>query len=199
MPPARLFLAAALLLGFTLIAPARAADLGVGSSAPVTAAAVETPKAYLDRKAVLLMIRATFDVVEAEAVPELLRAEAGTLDAGGPDANRVAELDRELLAEGSYYLVSLRYTALSGGAIWPEDQPEAAYLSQALVRLDALQAALIDAVEHHDDPLPIFEEAQKIMLLTYGELSVPKDRDRFAGRDAMVDAALEANGPHADT
>lgn len=187
---------AVLALAFALTLHGKAADLG---ATPPTASTLETVDSYLDRKAVLLMIRTTFDVIEADALPTLLNAEAGRLDAAGADADQTAMLDRELLAEGSYYLVSLRYTALSGGAIWPADRPEDAYVKDTVGRLDALQAALIDAVAHHDDPLPIFEEAQKIMLLTYGELSVPKERDRFAGRDALVDAALAADGPHADT
>lgn len=188
---------AILAIGFAFTLHGKSADLG--TMPPAASAPVETVDSYLDRKAVLLMIRTTFDVIEADALPQLLKTAAGNLDAAGADADQTAVLDRELLAEGSYYLVSLRYTALSGGAIWPADRPEDAYVKETVGRLDALQAALIDAVAHRDDPLPIFEEAQRIMLLTYGELSVPKDRDRFAGRDALVDAALAANGPHADT
>jgi hypothetical protein len=199
----------ALAISLPLLATARsplAADMGAsepgaaataGEAEPVDA--VAALDAYLRRHAVLLMIRASFDVVPHGQVVDELAAEARRLGANGPSEHDLARLDRDLLAEGSYYLVSLRYLATVGGAIWPADRPERFYVNDALVRLEALQERLIEAVETRADPLPVLSEAQAIHALTEGLAEVPEELDYFARRDAIVEEALVTDGPRADT
>jgi hypothetical protein len=196
----RMLLLAAMALPLALgpALPGTAADLGAGRpllAAPASAAATAD---YLRRRAVLLMIRATFDLVADEEVPQLLAADLQRLEGNGPAEHELARLDRELLAEGSYYLVSLRYLAEVGGAVWPADRPESAYANDALVALEALQQRLIKAVNSRADPLPIFEQAQAILALSEGFVRVPADMDHFAGRDAIV-AQLLASRRAANT
>lgn len=163
------------------------------------AGAATALEAYLRRQAVLMMIRATFDVVPHDEVRGELAAEARRLGAAGPSEYDLDRLDRDLLAEGSYYLVSLRYLALVGGAIWPADRPERFYVSDALVRLEALQEQLMEAVETRADPLPILREAQAIHALTEGLAEVPEELDYFVRRDAIVEEVLATHGPRTST
>lgn len=175
-----------------------AADLGAGTGvAPVTETYDEI--AYLRRQAVLLMIRSTFDVVDYELLEDELASEVRRLGARGPTDNDVAALDRNLLMEGGYYLVSLRYLTMLGGAIWPGDKSEAVYANDTLVKLDTLEQELVEAVASRADPLPIFEEAQRLLVLTEGLTEVEPENDRFASRDAMVDQALADYGPRSST
>ena len=177
------------------VIPARAADMGAGAPPAVgvpsdSKSRVETAAGYLRRRAVLLMIRATFDLLRDEDVPGALAADSARIGAAGPSEEEAARLDRDLLAEGSYYLVSLKYLAEAGGAVWPDDRPERSYASAALVALDALQDRLIAAVHARTDPLSIFEQAQDILALTEGYIDVPAALDHFAGRDLIVERIL---------
>lgn len=167
------------------------------TAAPVYATAALTT--YLKRHAALLMIRASFDVVPHDQVTAELAAEVRRLGANGPAEHDLARLDRDLLAEGSYYLVSLRYLATLGGAIWPADRPERFYVNDALIRLEALQERLIETVEMRADPLPVLKEAQAIHALTEGLAEVPEELDYFDQRDAIVEEVLAADGPGTST
>lgn len=177
-----------------------AADLGARAPPPVSALGKtvtgnETLDDYLRRRAVLLMIRSTFNLLLPDEVPRVLAADLRRIGAAGPSEEESLQLDRDLLAEGSYYLVSLRYLAEAGGAVWPSDRPESSYASAALVKLDALQDRLIEAIEQRSDPLPILQEAQAILALTEGYSNVPRGLDRFADRDVIVQDVLEKHGP----
>ena len=178
---------------------ALAADLHAAPRPETAAENTESAVDYLRRLAVLGMIRATFNVIATEDIEAVLERAANAFGAGGPSEFDVARLDRDLLAEGSYYLVSLRYLAESGGAAWPSDRPEIAYTNDALVTLDSLQDRLIDAVNEEADPLPIFKEAQRILALSEGFLAIPVEMDRFKDRDAMVEQVLANHGPTART
>lgn len=178
---------------------ARAADLDVGPAPLPAAERAEAPADYLRRLAVLQMIRATFNVIATDEVEPELERVARTLSPAGPSESQLARLDRDLLAEGSYYLVSLRYLTESGGAAWPGDRPESSYAYDALVTLDALLDRLVEAVEARADPLAVFVEAQGVLALTEGYRSVPPRMDRFRDRDAMVKRVLARFGPTAST
>lgn len=178
-----------------LALPIRAADLRMGPPAVVAGDAGEAADDYLRRRAVLLMIRATFDLLLDEDVPRVLAGDIVRIGTAGPSEGQSAQLDRDLLAEGSYYLVSLRYLAETGGAVWPNDRPESSYANDALVTLDGLQNQLIDAINERTDPLPIFEEAQRILALSEGFSEVPASLDHFDGRDVIVEEVLADHGP----
>jgi hypothetical protein len=168
----------------------QAADLDV--AAPISEAQpAEAAVDYLDRLAVVLMIRSSFDVVAVEDVAGLLLDAAEGI---GIEVSAEASetLDQQLLTEGGYYLVSLRYLALSGGAAWPEDRSEGSYVRDAVLELEGLEAALVTSVRERRDPLPILLEAQRIRALTEGYPEVPEALQRFAGRDELVTAALAA-------
>ena len=182
-----LFVAVVAILSAAPSAP-RAADLRL--EAPPVTAPSETTTSYLDRDAVLMMIRATFNAIDPTTIAPTLADDAGRIGADGPLPGETQLLDRQLLTEASYYLVSLRYLAMSGGANWPGDRAEAIYVNDTLVKLDALEDRLIETMSQHGDPLAILLEAQQILALTEGYTSLPPEMDRFANRDALVDAAL---------
>lgn len=178
-------------LGLAGAAPVSSADLGtvppIPMPRPVEAA---DPADFAKREAVLLLIRETFTLLDETDVMQQLASGAERRKAAGPsEADQVA-LDRALLAEGSYYLVSLRYLILAGGAAWPADRPVRAYEDDAIVKLDALQEQLFEAVARREDPLPVFLEAQKIWALTEGNNEVPEQMDLFGHRDQMIDILL---------
>jgi hypothetical protein len=152
---------------------------------------------YLDAKAVLLLIRANFNVLpESEIVPSL-EGDLKRIGAKGPSERDEVELDNGLTAEGSYFLVSLRYTIEAGGAAWPKDRSEKSYEADSLARLDTLQDQLIADVASGVDPLPVMAAAQSIWALTNGMTAVAADTDFTAKRDTMVQEALKA-APWAD-
>jgi hypothetical protein len=173
---------------FGAVVSAHAADMPARPE--IRVAETESVADYLDRLAVLLMIRATFDVVEADAVGVQLDEAAKAIGEDTAPAEASATLDRELLTEGGYYLVSLRYLALAGGAAWPDDRSEASYERDAVNELEGLEAALIDSVAARRDPLPVLLAGQHIYGLTEGYKDLPAEMDRFARRDALVEAAL---------
>lgn len=184
--------------------PVAAADPGAGAPPPISApdeAAIgsEALDDYLRRRAVLLMIRSTFNLLLPADVPRVLAADVRRIGAAGPSEEESLQLDNDLLAEGSYYLVSLRYLAETGGAVWPSDRPESSYANDSLVELDALQDQLIEAIEQRADPLPILQEAQAILALTEGFTKTPASLDRFADRDAIIEDVLAKHGPRTKT
>lgn len=172
--------------------PAQAADMTTVPPIPMNRP-VDTADALTDyarREAVLLLIRQTFSLLDAEGMLNELAVAAERADRNGPtEAMRIA-LDRALLAEGSYYLVSLRYLVLAGGAAWPADRPARFYEDDAIVRLDALQEQLFEAVATRADPLPVFLEAQRIWALTEGYTSLPEHLDVFGHREDIVESVL---------
>ena len=162
-------LLAVLVLGEAAV-PTRAADMRAtnpadhGAPADPEAAEAHDGTAALEdhlaSNAVLLLIRMTFNLLDADDVHRQLTSNIHRLATSGPIESDLIALDRALLAEGSYYLVSMRYLIQAGGAAWPTDRPARFYENDALVKLAALQERLFEAVETRADPLPIFLAAQ---------------------------------------
>lgn len=154
---------------------------------------------YLKRRAVLLLIRSQFDVVPRGQIQDVLAADAQRLGGAGPSPGDADALDRDLLAEGSYYLVSLRYLIQGGGAAWPHDRAGEAYDEATLIRLDFLLERLFAAVKTRADPLPVFLEAQEIQALTEGFKTAPDNWAVFSDRDRLVAQVIANHGPVART
>lgn len=197
----RIALAAMLLLSLSGIEvrAAVAADL----DAPPLPAEARDPmvvaRDYISRRAVLLMIRATFDVIQNQEIPSLLAQDLRRIGASGPTEEDLAALDTDLLMEASYYIVTLRYLIEVGGGLWPSDRPESTYVNDAIVRLRTLTTELIDAVNDRADPLSIMRQVDEITAWTEGYAEPPPELDHFAGRDAIVDEALRKHGPRTST
>jgi hypothetical protein len=179
------------------VAAGSAADLPRNDEPRDIEAARQAVTRYLSNRALLLMVRSTFDVIEKDEIELELVADAERLTAAGPSGEEMAVLDRELLAEASYYVVSLKYLTLVRGAVWPEDRPETAYANDALMRLDALQEELQADILSGIDPLPVLESAQDLLLLSEGLKETPPHRDVFAGRDDLIRSVLDQHGPWA--
>jgi len=198
----RLYAIAALLafLGTSLpAAPLRAADVPARAAAATPELAEQAARHYVSQRAVLFMIRATYSVVPSGDVPALIADDVRSVGAAGPTDADTAQLQRDLVAEGSYFLISLRYLAESGGANWPGDRAEAMYINDAKVTVDALLDRLLDAVQAGDDVLPIMQQADELYSLTEGARGVTPDLDHFADRDQLVDDAFTQVGPRSGT
>lgn len=172
-----------------------AADRLETTPLPETVDRVSAGKLYLKRRAALLLLRARFADIAADEIPGRLAADAKTIAGAGPSSEAIAELDSNLLAEGSYYIVSLVYLVQSGGALWPTDKAEKTYVYDALTKLDDLQAELFAAVKERTDPLPVLVEIDRINAWTEGYSDLPASLDHFEGRDALVAAALATAQP----
>ena len=184
----RVLLICAMLLAGTGVAPA--ADIIAPPPERPSAVAAATLRAYLERKALVLLVREKFDVLAPDDVAPLLAADLGRMGAAGPSLHDEAELDRQLRGEGSYYLVSIEYLVRGGGAAWPQDRPASAYVNDALVQLAALADRLAASIAAGGDPLPVFLAAQRLEALAEGETTLPAAADRFGRRDELVRAAL---------
>jgi hypothetical protein len=132
------------------------------------------------------MVRATFDVIAREDLKDRLQDEARRWGGAAPSPETLADIDRQLLAEASYYLVSLSYVVQVGGAAFPADKTEAVYANDTLVRIDSLQRQLVDAIADGGDVLPILSEAEDIRALTEGYTSVPDDFGVFNEHAAIL-------------
>ena len=168
-----------------------AADLGVPPPAVETGDAAMATHDFLQKDAVLLMIRATFSTISRDEIRTTLADDLDRLGAEGPSPADLAKLDRDLTLEGGYYLVSLKYLVASGGAAWPTDKSESTYQNDATVMLDALETHLLNTIEVGADPLPTLRDAQKILALSEGHKDVPPALDFFSSRDEIV-AEIEA-------
>lgn len=178
--------------------PLLAADVPARMAAATPEIAEQAARHYVSQRAVLFMIRATYGVVPGADVPALIGDDVRSVGAVGPTEAEIAQLRRDLVAEGSYFLISLRYLAESGGANWPDDRAEAMYINDAKVRVDALLDRLFDAVEAGDDVLPIMQQADELYSLTEGVQGVTAELDHFADRDQLVDEAFSKIGPRTD-
>lgn len=194
-PTQGLVLVAFAMLLTVTTAGALAADVAVATPLPATADASSVSRAYLDRKAILLQVRAHFDTIEQDDAALILAQDAKAVAGHGPSLEATAQLNTDLLAEGSYYIVSLKYLIEAGGAIWPADRAESTYVNDALARLSELQAQLVSSIADGTDPLPVFIALDGVNAWTEGYTEVPVDLDFFSARDAMVEAALEAAKP----
>jgi len=188
-----LMLVAAMMLPTVL--PATAADARSQTYEQADDAPAATSEAYLERRATLLLLRARFDVISDEDVPRMLAADAATLSTRGPSDEALDALASDLLAEGSYYIVSLRYLIESGGSLWPADKAETTYVNDALSSLRALQVELQEVVAGAGDPLPIFARVDRINAWTEGFAESPAELDHFRDRDALVEGAVAGAAP----
>ncbi len=184
---------AAILLGLVVtFGVATAADMR-SPSPPVAATEIARQaslKSYIQRRAVLLLIRAAFDVIADEDISPLLADDARRLAATGPTVEDEQALDADLLSEGSHVIVSLRYLIAAGGAAWPPDRLATSYAFDAEVLLESLQADLLAAASNGADPLPILQAAERIHWQTEGFATSPPESDRFRARDDLVEQAL---------
>ena len=172
-----------------------AADMPQQSVSVPRAQVTEALTSYLQRRAVLLQLRARFQVISSDDIPAILAAEAAGFAETGPTDQAIGALEAELLAEGSYYVVSLRYLIEAGGSLWPEDKDETTYINDALVKLRDLQAELPELIASGADPLDFFVRLDGINSWTEGYAEVPSELDHFSGRDALVEAALASIAP----
>ena len=108
-----------------------------------------------------------------------------------------AALESDLIAEGSCYIVSLRYLVAFGGANWPTDRASAGYSRDARVLLEALQTRWLESVPAGGDLLSIMQQLDTINAWTEGYASLPPEFDRFSGIPAMVSELVAKYGPQA--
>lgn len=144
----------------------------------------------LSRYLSLEMIRATFDVIPREDLEARLEEEALHWGKSTPTAEMLADVDQQLLAEASYYIVSLSYVVQVGGAVFPDDKAEVVYQNDTIDRLDTLRRELFATVANGGDVLPILSEVEEVKALTEGNRSVPDDTGLFTRHDEILDAVL---------
>ena len=180
----------ALLLAIAPVTVARAADFG---SPPATEneAAPMTLREALSRYLALAMIRVTFDVVQSEDLEAVLEDQALRWGNIPPSAAALADLDRQLLAEASYYIVSLSYLVQVGGAVFPGDKSEMVYANDTIARLDDLQRELVVAITDGGDVLPILTEVERIRALTEGLTEMPEGLGVFATHETLLDSVVD--------
>jgi hypothetical protein len=179
-----------MLLFCALELPASAADLNAAPAAAAEAAPAGLREA-LSRYLSLEMVRATFDVApRAELGPDLAE-KAARWEAVPPSADEIADIDQQLLAEASYYIVSLSYLVQVGGAVFPSDKAENVYVNDTIVRLDDLRRRLFAAVDEGADVLPILAEVEQIRALTEGYRTIPDGFGLFDQHESLLDQVLE--------
>jgi hypothetical protein len=193
-------LAVMLLAGLSAFAPlsSRAADMAAPPVPRTAPAARDALMSYVQERAVLLMIRASFNVVAESDIIPALEDDLRRIGPKGPSVADQIALDDDLTAEASYYLVSLRYTIEAGGAAWPADRSAKSYEADGLARLETLEDQLFADVATGADTLPVLAAAQSIWALTNGERAVGAESDFTTRRDTYVRAALKAAAPWGD-
>ncbi len=169
----------------------QAADLTV----TVTTEQAEADPAAVTRTALsnylaLELTRITFDVLEPGELEERVELKLVAWGGQAPGEAERLEIGRQLLAEGSYYLTSLSYLIQAGGAVFPDDRPEASHAGDALVRLDALQRRLADGIAAGNDVAAVLIEAEAIRALTEGNSAPPPDFGPLAHHAQMLERAL---------
>lgn len=166
---------------------ARAADL----PKPILPATELTVEQALMERAVLFLIREKFDVLSPEDVTDLLAADAKSMSAAGIQADEEAAIQRQLVAEGSYFIVSLQYLIGVGGANWPTDKSASSYDTAASQTLADLQVSWLAAVASHGDLLSIMRQVDTIDAQTDGQPAATGTYDHFGAAEAIVKAALD--------
>lgn len=182
----------AILAGLALGPPAApAADLTVTVTAPQPTAGAEAAiRTTLANFLALELTRVTFDVLDADQVEGAVQQKLIAWGGLAPSEAEQAEIGRQLLAEGSYYLTSLSYLIEAGGAVFPDDKPETTYAGDTLVQLDALQRKLSDGIAAGEDVSGVLVEAEKVRALTEGNLVPPPDFGPFAQYPEMLERAV---------
>lgn len=178
----------AVLLSFAAHA-ADAADMDAQTS--VNERAPVTLRQALSRYLSLEMVRATFDVISRDDLADSLKDETARWHGVVPSAAELADIDQQLLAEASYYIVSLSYLVQVGGAVFPDDKAEAVYANDTIVRLEDLRRQLFDDVAAGGDVLPVLSELERIRALTEGYTSIPDGFGVFEQHDRLLDEVLE--------
>lgn len=169
----------------------QAADLTVTVTEAQPATDAEaTIRTTLSNFLALELTRVTFDVLAADRVESAIERKLVAWGGGTPSEAEQAEIGRQLLAEGSYYLTSLSYLIQAGGAVFPGDKPEATYAGDALVQLDALQRQLAEGVAAGGDVSAVLVEAERIRALTEGHTEEPADFGPFMHHAEMLERAV---------
>ncbi len=168
-----------------------AADLNSAPMAAIDPAQVSLRDA-LSRYLSLEMVRATFDVLPREEIGAELEAQAVRWGGVPPSAAELADIDQQLLAEASYYMVSLSYLVQVGGAVFPSDKAEEVYANDTIVRLDDLRRRLFASIEEGEDVLPILAELEQIRALTEGYRTIPDGFGLFERHDELLERVLQS-------
>jgi hypothetical protein len=169
---------------------ATAADLRVAPSQGNAVVSEDQRHAAISNYLTLLLIRATFDVVALEDVEGLLRRQLDIWGQAGPSPDEIAFVNRMLLAEGSYYLVSLTYLIKVGGAAFPADRPDANYQNDALVELDSLRSELISRTLGGEDALDLMARAEGVRALTEAQSVVSPELSIISRHDEILAMAM---------
>lgn len=172
-------------------AVAHPADLGAG-----IADQQAVPASLLERTAtrfaLLMLVRAHFEVADASAVPGELVRRLGLWRDPDQLVADAARIDRALVAEGSYFITSVAYTIRAGGAIFPEGSDDTVLAAETLAELDALRDELLAGVSAGDDVTAVLRRTLEIWVLTGG--TPTEGPNPFAGVAALVERALSAQG-----
>jgi hypothetical protein len=134
----------------------------------------------------LAMVRATFDVVPREELKAVLETEVRRWGGVAPSPEAAADIDGQLLAEASYYIVSLSYVVQVGGAAFPDELSDPGFANDTLVRLDSLQRQLGEAIESGGEVLPVLEAVEQIRGLTEGYAELPPGFGVFGEHAAIL-------------
>jgi hypothetical protein len=175
------------LISLSLCASSSAADLPVVPK--ITASALHES---LERTAALLLIRAIFDVADRGEIRSALQHEAERLAQSGPDPQADALVNESLIAEGSYYITSLRYLIIAGAPNWPSDKTDSEYDAASLAILTDLQHQWLEVVENGGNLLPVLSSVDEINAQTEGASSATGSLDHFGQLEELVDEAVAA-------
>jgi hypothetical protein len=177
------------LVSLFLTVPAGSSDLPLS---PVTLSAA------VHEKALLYKLRAAFDVVDESDIPDLLADDARRFASAGVSAEEKQRLLNDLLAEGSYYIVSLDYLISAGGPNWPLDKAASAYESEAASALATLRYNWLEvtstttlAGERFGEMYDILQQVDQINAWTEGQLEVTPELDHFAGTAELAADAIK--------
>jgi hypothetical protein len=170
--------------------PVGGADLG---SQPVDPGVSNeaTVLSYLSRRAVIYEIRRSFDVITEDEMTDALQADAADALASGIAEEAVAETEDELLGEGSYFIVSLRYLVISGFPAWPEDRSANTYKLDSLAILAPLLRQLRTSIEAGGEASDVLTSAAQVYWWTEGERQPRAEKANFDHIDSRVSEAIE--------
>lgn len=188
----------AALVTVALTGPVTPADMPESSSPDASAASVQSVREYVEGRALLHTLRTIFDVEAVGDLPALVAADAEAA-AGGVTEEQSRDLQVDLIAEGGYFLTSLRYLIEAGFPNWPEDRSPSSYERDARMMLETLPQQLIALVLAGEDPIAVFETAAQIHWWTEGGNAPLDERGDFSQRDVLVDNALAEQAVEKET
>jgi len=171
------------------------ADIGVRPPGEIVRPDPATYRDALIRRSVLYGLRAHFNVISRGDIPLLLKADATHLATAAQIAVESDDIDRDLIAEGSYYIVSLRYLIEFGSANWPLDKSASHYQNDALVMLEDLQERWLVAVGDGGDLPGILDSVDLINAWTEGSPTLTPEYDDFSDLPALVDVTIANFSP----